>query len=126
MIAHMKKIALVGHCGPDCTYLRMTVKRAEPLADVVMVDDQTELKRALDEGVDLLLVNRELAYGFDEELGVDLIKRLRPIHPRMKTMLISNYPEAQREALAAGARPGFGKRELGSPRVAELIREALG
>ncbi len=121
----MKTIALVGHCGADNTYLRITVKRADPQADVVSADDETELKRSLDEGVDLLLVNRELTYGFADELGVELIKRLRPKYPNTKMMLVSNYAEAQQKAVAAGALRGFGKRELGSPRVAGLLREAL-
>jgi hypothetical protein len=41
-------------------------------------------------------------------------------------MLVSNYPDAQAAAVAAGAVPGFGKREIGTPRVAQVIREALG
>lgn len=121
----MKKIALVGHCGPDNSFLRMIIRRADPAVEVVMVDDQTQLRRALDQGVDLLLLNRELTYGFEEGLGVELIKRLRRKHPGTKMMLVSNYAEAQQEAVAAGALPGFGKRELSSPHVAGLIREAL-
>ena len=39
---------------------------------------------------------------------------------------ISNYPEAQAEAVAAGALPGFGKAELHDPRTAELLRSAAG
>ena len=45
--------------------------------------------------------------------------------PELKMMLVSNYPDAQAEAIAAGALPGFGKRELGSERVTKLLREAL-
>lgn len=88
-------------------------------------DDSADLKRLLDDGVDLLLLNRQLDYGFDETEGVELIQKLRKLYPQVKTMLVSNYPDAQAAAVAAGALPGFGKRELGSPRVAELIREAL-
>jgi hypothetical protein len=40
-------------------------------------------------------------------------------------MLVSNYAEAQAAALAAGAAPGFGKREIGTPKVKELLRSAL-
>jgi len=43
----------------------------------------------------------------------------------VKAMLVSNYPEAQAAAVAEGALPGFGKREIGTPRVGELLREAL-
>jgi two-component system, chemotaxis family, chemotaxis protein CheY len=120
-----KKIALVGHCGPDSSYLRMTVAKAGRDFQVVSADDDAELKQQLEDGVDLLLLNRELDYGFDEHEGVALIRRLRTAYPNVKTMLVSNYPDAQQAAVQAGALPGFGKRELGSPRVPELIRAAL-
>ena len=120
-----KKIALVGHCGPDSSYLRIAVSRAERDAQVLSIDDDSDLKRALDEGVDLLLLNRQLDYGFDEREGVSLIRKLRAKYPAVKTMLVSNYAEAQAAAVAEGALPGFGKREIGTPRVAELLREAL-
>jgi two-component system chemotaxis response regulator CheY len=120
-----KKIALVGHCGPDSSYLRMTVAKAGRDFQVVSADDDVELKQQLEDGVDLLLLNRELDYGFDERTGVALIQRIRAAYPNVKTMLVSNYPDAQQAALQAGALPGFGKRELGSPRVPELIRAAL-
>jgi two-component system chemotaxis response regulator CheY len=120
-----KKIALVGHCGPDSSFLRMTVSRVERDIQVLSADDDADLKKVLDSGVDLLLMNRQLDFGFDEHEGVALIARLRAKYPNMKTMLVSNYPDAQAAAVAAGALPGFGKRELGTPRVAQLIREAL-
>jgi len=34
--------------------------------------------------------------------------------------------DAQADAQAAGAVPGFGKREIGSPKVKEVLRSALG
>jgi len=120
-----KKIALVGHCGPDSSYLRIAVSRAERDAQVLSIDDDSDLKRALDEGVDLLLLNRQLDYGFDEREGVDLFRKLRAKYPAVKAMLVSNYPDAQAAAVAEGALPGFGKREIGTPRVAELLRDAL-
>ena len=120
-----KKVALVGHCGPDSSFLRITVSRAGRDVQVLAVDDDSGLKRVLDDGVDLLLLNRQLDYGFDEDDGVALIRRIRAAYPQAKTMLVSNYPEAQAAAVAEGALPGFGKRDLGSPRVVELLRDAL-
>jgi hypothetical protein len=121
-----KKIALVGHCGPDSSYLRMTVtKAAGSGTQILMADDDSELKSALAEGVDLILFNRELGYGFADKMGVDAIKRLRGTHPNVKSMLVSNYADAQAAAVANGALPGFGKREIGSARVIEVIRGAL-
>jgi hypothetical protein len=120
-----KRVALVGHCGPDSSYLRMTVAKAGSNVAVFGIDDEDELKQGIEQGVDLLLLNRELGYGFEEKTGVDLIKRLRAAHPKVKLMLVSNYADAQADAVANGALPGFGKRELGSQRVLELIRAAL-
>jgi len=120
-----KKVALVGHCGPDSSYLRMAVSSADRSVQVLMADDATELNAVLETGVDLLLFNREMPYGFDDHEGVGLIRKLRAAHPTIKMMLVSNYPDAQAAAEAAGAVPGFGKREIGTKRVAEVIREAL-
>ncbi len=120
-----KKVALVGHCGPDSSYLRMIVARAGRDIQVLAADDENELKQLLDRGVDLLLLNRQLDYGFDDTEGVALIRRLHGRHPNVKLMLVSNYPDAQAAAVAEGALPGFGKRELNTPKVAEMIREAL-
>jgi len=120
-----KKVALVGHCGPDSSYLRMTVGRSAEDVQVVSADDDSDLHQVLAGGVDLLLFNRELSYGFSESEGVKLIERLRKSNPHLKMMLVSNYPEAQAAAVAAGALPGFGKRELSTPRVKEVLREAL-
>ena len=120
-----KKIALVGHCGPDSSFLRIAVSKAEREAMILSIDDDSDLKRALDEGVDLLLLNRQLDFGFDTHEGVALLRKIRATYPAVKAMLVSNYPDAQAAAVAEGALPGFGKREIGSPRVNELLREAL-
>lgn len=121
----MKKVVLVGHCGPDSSYLRMAVAKAGRDVQVLSADDSDELKQVLDSGVDLLLLNRQLDYGFDEHEGVALIRALRAKYPSVKMMLVSNYPEAQTAAVQAGALPGFGKREVSNPRVPQMIRAAL-
>jgi two-component system, chemotaxis family, chemotaxis protein CheY len=120
-----KKVALVGHCGPDSSFLRMAVSSADRSVQVVMADDASELNQLLEQGIDLLLLNREMPYGFEDAEGVGLIRKLRTKHPSIKMMLVSNYPDAQAAAVAAGAVPGFGKREIGTSRVAQVIREAL-
>ncbi|WP_428939357.1 hypothetical protein [Fontivita pretiosa] len=124
-----RTVGLVGHCAPDAAYLRLAVMKAvknAPDVQVVAVDDQAELEKLLAQGVDLLLINRQLEYGFESDQGVELIRRLRTRYPGLKMMLVSNYRDAQEEASLAGALPGFGKREIGSPRVTQLLRAALG
>jgi hypothetical protein len=121
----LKKVVLVGHCGPDSSYLRIAVSKAGRDVKVLSADDAEELKRLLDDGVDLLLLNRQLDFGFDEHEGIALIRGIRMKYPSVKTMLVSNYPEAQEAAVKAGALPGFGKRDVSTPRVPALIRSAL-
>ncbi len=122
-----KKVVLVGHCGPDSSYLRMTIKKAVPEVEILAADDSGELTGVLEKHTpDLLLFNRELGYGFTPDQGVEVIRTLRASQPELKMMLVSNYADAQQAAEAAGALPGFGKRELSTPRVAELLKNALG
>ena len=122
----MKNVVLVGHCGPDSSFLRMAVSSVSRGISVHAADDSDELDGYLAKGVELLLLNRELGWGFDQTEGVEIIRALRHKHPKLKMILVSNYPEAQAAAVEAGALPGFGKRELGSARVTQLLRDALG
>lgn len=120
-----RKVVLVGHCGPDSSYLRMAVSSAARDIRVSAADTSAELQRVLKDQPDLLLLNRVLEWGFDESEGVDLIRRLRAEHPNLKMMLVSNYADAQQAAVEAGALPGFGKRELGTAKVTQMLRSAL-
>jgi two-component system chemotaxis response regulator CheY len=121
----MKKVVLVGHCGADSSYLRIAVASVQTGISVASVDDEESLAAALTAGAELILINRIIDWGFDDQAGVALIARLRRTHPNVKTMLVSNYPDAQQAAIAGGALPGFGKREIGSAKVKELLRSAL-
>jgi two-component system chemotaxis response regulator CheY len=120
--AMSRKVLLIGHCGADASYLRIAVRAAVPEAQVLAADEPAEVQKAVADGVDLVLVNRELGYGFESDSGVELIASLHATHPELKMILVSNYADAQAAAVAAGALPGFGKRELGSKRVVELLR----
>ena len=121
-----KRILLAGHCGPDCSHLQIVVHKALPGAQVARADDRESLDAAVAAGADLVLLNRQRGHGFGDALAVDLIRELRPLYPQTVWMVVSNYAEAQDAAVAAGAARGFGKRELGSQRTAQLLREAVG
>ncbi len=120
-----KKVVLVGHCGADSSFLKMAVQKADPEATVVVANDAADLKREIAEGAPLVLVNRVLEYGYEYEEGVQLIAAWRNVNPAARWMMVSNYPEAHEATAKVGGLRGFGKREIGSPRVTELIRTAL-
>lgn len=117
-------IVLVGHCGPDSYALRSAVGRAVPGAQIVAADDGDTLAQHLPKA-DLLLVNRLLEGGaFETHSGIELIAGLTATSA-IRCMLISNLADAQAEAEAAGALPGFGKAEMYSDEARERIRTAL-
>ncbi len=121
-----KVVALVGHCGPDSSFLRMAVSGAAPGTRVVLVDSDEDLEAVLqEEQADLLMLNRRLDYGFETSDGMSLLVQIREKWPRQKVMMITNYPDAQQAAESAGALPGFGKREIGSDRARQRITVAL-
>jgi ActR/RegA family two-component response regulator len=104
----------------------MAVRAALAQAEIVSAGDNAAMDRAIQQGVDLILLNRELGYGFEPDTGVEMIRALKQSHPDSRMMLVSNYPDVQAAAEGAGALPGFGKREIGSPRVINLLRDAAG
>ena len=118
-----KRILLVGHCGVDGPRLKDELSKALPSTKVERINSDEELRAACEQGADLLLVNRE-PFGFDCE-GLDIIREIRSEHPDCKVMLVSDLPDAQDKAVEAGAVKGFGKSELGSPQLAEHVKEAL-
>ncbi len=119
-----QRIVLVGHCGVDGPRIKTQVESIIGGAQVSMANDPAELERAA-EGADLLMFNRELGVGFNDTEGVEAMKELRKKHPDVKMMLISDYPDAQAQAQAAGAVKGFGKADLGSPKVETAVKNAL-
>lgn len=120
-----ERIVLVGHCGVDAPRLEAAVSRILPRADVISVNSEEQLQDVCEDGADLLLINRQLPFGFEAEEGVELIHELQQMHPEVKMMLVSDRRDAQEEARAAGAIDGFGKADLGSPKIADILREAL-
>jgi two-component system chemotaxis response regulator CheY len=117
-----KTVVLVGHCGPDSWALKSAIGSAVPGVEILSADTSRELDAVLGRA-DLLLINRVLDGGFKGLGGIELIQSLRG-HP--KAMLISNYPDAQEVAEAAGAIPGFGKSEMYAERTRSRLRAALG
>jgi len=119
------RIVLVGHCGVDAPRLEAAVSKILPRADVISVNSEEQLQDVCDEGADLLLINRQLPFGFEAEEGVELMHELQQIHPDVKMMLISDRPDAQARARRAGAIDGFGKADLGSGKIADILKIAL-
>ncbi len=118
-----KTVVLVGHCGPDMFMLKTAVGRALPGASIVFVNDVDALGEYRTPEA-LLLVNRELDGRFHSQSGIDLISEIAQQEDGPLAMLISDLEDAQSEAVAAGAKPGFGKSQLYDKSTTQRLREA--
>lgn len=121
----MRRVLLVGHCAADTaslqrilgTHFSVQIDSAATLGESLVIARQTPF--------DLVLVNRILDQ--DGSPGLDVIREWVSTTGLATTpvMLISNFESAQQEAVAAGARPGFGKQRLHAPETLELLRSFL-
>jgi CheY-like chemotaxis protein len=120
------KVLSIGQCRPDSAaiqhYLQSTFG-----SEVITADTADAALRLLqDQRFDLVLINRIL--DADYSSGMDILKsiRLNEAWDTLPVMLVSNYPEWQQAAIAAGALPGFGKAELNRAETREKLSAVLG
>jgi len=120
----MRKAVLdVGQCGFDGPQLDRLLSRGLH-CEVTTADTISDaLQKLQSQPFDLCLVNRELA--FEGTSGLDLVRQAKEAGIQTPIMLVSDRIDAQKEAEALGAVPGFGKSELDSPELAQFLRDAL-
>ena len=114
-----KRVLDVGNCGPDHHSLTMmvtnnfdaTVDQAHQAGDA--------LSLLAENNYALVVVNRLL--DCDRSPGMDVIKQVQEQHPDVPVMLVTNFDEHQKAAVAAGCKPGYGKNDLFSPASIELF-----
>ena len=118
-------VALVGHCGFDSGSLTRFAKEVAPQAEVTRVNDQQALD-TLANADTLLLVNRVLdgAFGVGGS-GLDLIRTLSDGESAPPMMLVSNYEDAQQEAIDAGALRGFGKSHIADSDTVSRVADTI-
>lgn len=110
-----KMVLSIGQCSADHASISRTLRNHFD-AQVMPADSLDEVLRILKQATfALVLVNRVL--DGDGSSGLEVIRAIRAEHPESAppVMLVSNYEEAQAQAVAAGAVPGFGKSSLGRP-----------
>src|SRR3954465_8970862 len=121
----MKRVLDVGQCQPDHAAIRWLIER-ELGAQVVQTHGLDDTLAQLHSGpFDLVLVNRKLDADYSD--GLDIIKAIKadPQLSATPVMLVTNYPEHQQTAIAAGAEPGFGKQQLQLDATREKLKRFL-
>lgn len=121
-----KQVLSIGQCAMDNATLKQYVER-NFAAKVTPVDLLPQALNALENNqYDLVLVNRKLDADYSD--GIELIRTLKG-GEKTKTvpvMLVSNLPQYQEEAVAAGAVRGFGKSEYNNPETKATLGQFLG
>lgn len=117
-------VVLVGHCGFDSGPLGRLAQAIAPDAQVVGINKHDRLA-AVAHPQALWLVNRALDGRFNAADGIDLIQQHASADAAPHQMLVSNFPESQAAAEAAGALPGFGKNDVRSPDLTQRLRATL-
>ncbi len=120
-----KRVLSVGQCGPDHGTISRYLDQefgCEVVASDLLVDTQSKLKQ---QKFDLVLINRKLDQDYSD--GLDIIRALKadPATAGVPVMLVTNYPEHQEVAMAAGALLGFGKLEFGKMETRERLAAVL-
>jgi len=125
-----KRVLDVGQCGPDHAAIRSYLTRHFD-CEIEQADAAVDALAKLKGGkFDLVLVNRKLDIDYSD--GIDVIRMLKAdlSTAAVPVMLVTNYPEHQDVAVAAGAVRGFGKLEFDEPstraRLAVLLEAAPG
>jgi CheY-like chemotaxis protein len=120
-----KRVLSVGQCAADHWGISRTLEGAFPV-EVVSADTSAEaMDKLRQDKFALVLINR--IFDADGASGLDLIRKLKadPQVAGVPVLLVSNYADAQQEAVKAGAAPGFGKAALGRAEMLERVREFL-
>ncbi len=120
-----RRILSVGQCIADHSRI-VHLFHSTFGAEVVAADTAREAVDLLrQQRFDLVLANR--VFDLDGDSGIDFIRQMNADEQLRNTpvMLVSNYEDAQARAVAAGAKPGFGKSSLREPATMELLHGYL-
>lgn len=121
----MKKVLSVGQCNPDHNSIKNYFESNFD-CQITRIDSTEEALTELSKNsYDLVLVNRKLDIDYTD--GTVLVEAMQKDSSlrQIPIMLISNYPEYQKEAVVLGAVPGIGKLEYGKESAFEKVSRYL-
>jgi CheY-like chemotaxis protein len=121
-----KRVLDVGQCSPDHATIRAYLTRHFDCEIVQAHGVGDAIAHLKNSQFDLVLVNRKLDADYSD--GIEIIRQIKsdPTITSVPVMLVTNYPEHQEAAIAAGAIRGFGKLEYDRPETRQRLAEVLG
>jgi two-component system chemotaxis response regulator CheY len=120
-----KRVLDVGQCGPDHATIRSYFKRNFDCEIVQSHGADDTLAQLKNGRFDLVLINRKLDADYSD--GIEILRKIKAdaAVADVPVMIVTNYPEHQDAAVAAGALRGFGKLEYDKPETRDKIAAAL-
>jgi CheY-like chemotaxis protein len=120
-----KRVLDVGQCEPDHAAIRVYLTRHFDCEIVQAHGPEDAVEQLRGSRFDLVLVNRKLDRDYSDGLEVIRAIKTDPELSAVSVMLVTNYPEHQDAAQAAGALRGFGKLEYDQPETREKLAAVL-
>jgi two-component system chemotaxis response regulator CheY len=120
-----RRVLSVGQCNLDHGNISHALHGRFAAEVVPVASTNDALSQLRQSSFDLVLVNR--VFDADGGSGLDLIRQIKADEQlrRVPVMLVSNFADAQQQAVAAGAEPGFGKSALAAPETAARLKAYL-
>jgi CheY-like chemotaxis protein len=120
-----KRVLDVGNCSPDHASIRRFLTNnydVEVVQTHGLLDTLSELRA---NKYDLVLVNRKLDADYSD--GIEILRAIKADREvaDVPVMIITNYPEHQEAAIAAGAHQGFGKLEFDRAETKDRLAAVL-
>lgn len=121
----MKKVLNVGQCNPDHSSISSFLNENFDVSISAAESHEQALRLAKEDSFDLILINR--IYDATGTEGLETIKDLKSDEVTSQTaiMLVSNYEDAQAQAVEMGALPGFGKAALTNEETLKRVQAVL-
>ncbi|MFT5301266.1 MAG: CheY-like chemotaxis protein [Mariniblastus sp.] len=120
-----KKVLDVGQCNADHNQITQLLSREfdVEIQRAHSFDEATQM--ALDTPFDLILINRILDAGGTAGMSILNAIKTQPSTAETPVMIVSNYADAQADAVSAGGMAGFGKLELDLEKTRDLLSQVL-
>jgi CheY-like chemotaxis protein len=121
-----RRVLDVGNCGVDHSAIRSMLTKTFAAEVVQAHSSDDALALLAQQPFDLVLVNRKLDSDYSDGLAIIEQIKANPRWASVPCMLVTNYPDHQQAAVAAGAECGFGKKELYAEQTRQRLEKFLG
>jgi len=97
----MKKILIVGPCYADAQSLKKSLESKFRVSTIEVTKSEEAKNILRQRKIDLILVSRIIAG--DKSSGLEFLDYIKKTNPEIPVILLTRFPEVQKEALEKGA-----------------------